>query len=273
MAIIADSIRAFINTNQKEHEPLSNFTRRFKTSKDIMEAQIGGPLILKKFIKTMDEYKMNEEVLIDQDENSNETNNSATQTKNETMVTEFKCIKKATNILYAYIYIENTEPKKYASVLKTLNQQKLFGNNQFPKTIIEANAILSNHNYEMSKNRNNERNAKKPEEIKNENNEYFITPTFSFAQIELCCYCCGRKGHKSNQCKLKNIIPKNQWEIAKTKAQFAKNQGSNDQKSENTNNDTNITNEKQVGWANMHFHFIKQVKCMILYSWKVIQPI
>ena len=72
MAIITDSIREFINTNQKEHKTVSYFTRRFKTSKDIMEAQIGGPLILKKFIKTMDEYKMNEEVLIDQDENSNE---------------------------------------------------------------------------------------------------------------------------------------------------------------------------------------------------------
>ena len=97
---------------------------------------------------------------------------------------ERKCIKKAANILYAYIYIENADPDKYRSVLKTLNQQKLFGNNQFPKTIIEANAILSNHNYEMSKNRNNERNANKTEGIKNENNEDFNTSTLSFAQIE-----------------------------------------------------------------------------------------
>ena len=51
MAILADSIRTFINTKQKEHKTLNNFTRRFKTSKDIMEAQIGGPLILKKISK------------------------------------------------------------------------------------------------------------------------------------------------------------------------------------------------------------------------------
>ena len=126
-----------------------------------MEAQIGRALILKKFIKTMDEYKTKEEVLVDQDENSNKTYNLAT------IAAEQKCIKKAANILYAYIYIENADPDKYRSVLKTLNQQKLFGNNQFPKTIIEANAILSNHNYEMSKNRNNERNANKTEGIKN----------------------------------------------------------------------------------------------------------
>ena len=146
MAIIADSIRAFINTKQKEHETLGDYTRRYKTSKDIMEAQICGPLILKKFIKTMHEYKMNDEILIDQDENSNESQNSASQTKNETRIKALKCSKKAANILYAYIYIENADPKKYGSVLKTLNQQKSFGNDQFPKTIVEANAILSNHN-------------------------------------------------------------------------------------------------------------------------------
>ena len=107
MAIIADSIRGFINTKQKENESLSDYTRRYKTSKDIMEAQIGGPLILKKYIKTMSEYKINNKILIDQDENPNETQNSVSQTKNEIIANEKNCIKKAANILYAYIYIEN----------------------------------------------------------------------------------------------------------------------------------------------------------------------
>ena len=33
-----------------------------------MEAQIGGPLILKKIIKILDEYKTNEVVLVDQEQ-------------------------------------------------------------------------------------------------------------------------------------------------------------------------------------------------------------
>ena len=98
MAIIADAIRTFINTRQKENEALNNYTRRFKTSLDIMEAQIGGPITLKKFIKTMPEYKMNEEMLVDQDEDMNETTNLET-----------KYVKKAANILYAYLYLENAD--------------------------------------------------------------------------------------------------------------------------------------------------------------------
>ena len=49
------------------------------------------------------------------------------------------------------------------------------------------------------------------------------TPTLSFAHLETRCYCCGKKGHKSPQCKHHNTIPKNKWAIAKTKAQFAHN--------------------------------------------------
>ena len=227
MAIIADSIRGFINTKQKENESLSDFTRRYKTSKDIMEAQIGGPLILKKYIKTMDEYKINNEILIDQDENPNETQNSVLQTKSEIIANEKNCIKKAANILYAYIYIENADSRKYGSVLKTLNQQKSFGNDQFPKTIIKANSILSNHNYEANKKRYNDTTDNNQEDTKNLNNNNYITPTLSFAQIELRCYCCGKKGHRSNQCKFKNTIPKDKWAIAKTKEQFAKDEENN----------------------------------------------
>ena len=45
MSIITDSIRAFLNTKQKESETLQDYTRRFKTSKEIMESHVGGPLV------------------------------------------------------------------------------------------------------------------------------------------------------------------------------------------------------------------------------------
>ena len=104
MSIIADSIRTFINTKQKENEVLSNCTRHFKTSLDIMEAQIGGPIILNKFIKTMPEYKANEEMLVNQDDKTSETTNLETNF--------IKYIKKAANILYAYIYIYRMQIKE-----------------------------------------------------------------------------------------------------------------------------------------------------------------
>jgi len=48
MTTIADSICNMLNIQQREEENLSDFTTKFKSSKDLMESQIEGPIILKK---------------------------------------------------------------------------------------------------------------------------------------------------------------------------------------------------------------------------------
>ena len=48
MAITADAINVFMNTRQKDNESLQEYTSRFKSSKDIMELHVGGPITLKK---------------------------------------------------------------------------------------------------------------------------------------------------------------------------------------------------------------------------------
>ena len=50
MAIIMDAFRASFNAKQKENESLQDFTRRFKTSKDILESHLGGPIQLEKYV-------------------------------------------------------------------------------------------------------------------------------------------------------------------------------------------------------------------------------
>ena len=57
MSIIIDAIIIFINTRQKENESLQEYTRRFKTAKDIMESHIREPIVLKKYIQFSPEYK------------------------------------------------------------------------------------------------------------------------------------------------------------------------------------------------------------------------
>lgn len=48
MAIITDSFRAVFNCRQKEKESLQDYTRRFKTAKEVLESHIGGPVRLNK---------------------------------------------------------------------------------------------------------------------------------------------------------------------------------------------------------------------------------
>ena len=56
MSIFTDSIYSFINANQKENKSLHDYTRRFKTCRDVMVLQLGGPTVLKKYIQTLQEY-------------------------------------------------------------------------------------------------------------------------------------------------------------------------------------------------------------------------
>ena len=166
-----------------------------------------------------------------------------------------KYAKKVVSKLYAYIYLKNSDKTKYDSILKNLNQQNSFRNNQYPKSITEANSILNNHKFDrtyLNKNKNNI-----PD---NEDAPLSLT----FTQIESRCYYCGKSGHKSPQCRFKDK-PKNKWCI--NKLQFTQKNKENKEKNENTTEDTEETstysrkstitsksNPKPIGWTNLHYN-------------------
>lgn len=56
MEIILGTLYAMLLTKQKDKESLSNFTKCFKVSIDVLKAHIGGPLILTKCVKTLANY-------------------------------------------------------------------------------------------------------------------------------------------------------------------------------------------------------------------------
>ena len=56
ISIIADALRAAITLKQRENENLQEYTRRFKTSKEILEQHLGGPLVLTKYDMKMNGY-------------------------------------------------------------------------------------------------------------------------------------------------------------------------------------------------------------------------
>ena len=95
--------------------------------------------------------------------------------------------------------------------------QQLLGNDQYPKTITEANTVLSNHRFVYAKvtNTNPGNQSKyKPDEQEQEKVNIF------FAQMEKKCYCCGKKGHRSPQCQYK-VKPKAEWAINKSQQSHA----------------------------------------------------
>ena len=56
MSIISDAFRSLFMSKQKDSESLQDYTRCFKTSTDILESHLGGPMILEKYVRTMTGY-------------------------------------------------------------------------------------------------------------------------------------------------------------------------------------------------------------------------
>jgi hypothetical protein len=95
--------------------------------------------------------------------------------------------------LLAYIYLENADQAKYGTILSGLDTQNSLGNDQYPKTVSEANSILSNHCFDSIKSPTKMTNKLSSEQSKKETEPEKINLTF--AQLEGKCYCCGKVGH------------------------------------------------------------------------------
>jgi hypothetical protein len=127
MCIISDAFRALFNVQQKESESLQDYTRRFKTAREILESHLGRQIILAKFVRTMPKY----------------------DAKDMTAVQD--CIETGSEQLFAFLYLENADQEKYGSLLKGLKSQKSLGHDQYPIMLTEANNVLSNHRFDASK--------------------------------------------------------------------------------------------------------------------------
>ena len=128
MSIISDAFRALFSTKQKEGEGLQDYTRRFKTARDILESHLGGPICMMKYVESMKKLNLLGSTATDED-----------------------YYNKSSEQLLAYVYLENSNQDKYGSLLKNLNQQKSLENDQYPKTVASANSALSLHPFDNFK--------------------------------------------------------------------------------------------------------------------------
>ena len=136
MFIISQALRYLLNCKQKEKESLQDYTKRFRVAAEVLESHMGCPIYLLKLMTNMKEFDKND-------------SDSVT-----------KCGKQKHEQLLAYVYLENADQSKYGSILSGLNTQNSLRNEQYPKTLIEANNVLSNHELDKKSVTSNKKNEK-----------------------------------------------------------------------------------------------------------------
>ena len=199
-SIVIDSLESFIKTKQRDDEDLVDFTRRFKSARDVMESHMGSPMVCVKMLESDPAFVKG------------------------TTSSHSICRDNAAAKIYSLLFLRNVDQLKYGSVLKGLEAQFSLGQDQYPKTLVGAIGVLSDHPFdqgyaEARRKKKEKERTKKDRNTSNKKEEEAGTPEeMTFAQLEGACYCCGKKGHKSPQCKKKDKIPKAEWAINKTSA-------------------------------------------------------
>jgi hypothetical protein len=126
-------------TKQKDAKSLQNYTKIFRIATEVLESPFGGPIIISKNLSTIKEYIKFPTDAIEQENN---------QKYQDQVFGQF----------LAYIYLQNSYQSKYRLIFAGLITQQSSKNNQHPKTITEANNILSNHKFDTSKHTNKNKN-------------------------------------------------------------------------------------------------------------------
>ena len=159
---------------QYHDEHVNDYIRQFKQLRDTLEELIGMRL-LDYYYDNNDEYK--------------------TAPTKKTLAK-----KNGWDLLMATILVDGSDKDKFGSLKKDLQSQFNRGNDQYPKTVEAAQEILSEHRiddaYFERRKRQNQRSDTKP----NASKPSVATVETSFAQKEIICYCCGKKGHASPDC-------------------------------------------------------------------------
>jgi hypothetical protein len=125
--IVLDAMTTLFGTKQQDNESLQDYTKWFRVARDVLESQFGGPIALTKYVEKESNYDPTNETIVKQ------------------------CRKTVSEEFLAVLYLKNADQKKYGSILQGLNTQQSLHNDQYPKTVIDANNVLSNHKFDNYK--------------------------------------------------------------------------------------------------------------------------
>lgn len=131
-------MKNLFNLQQKHNETLIDYMAWFKSAQDIAVAQIGGPIVMTKYIKSMPVY---------------------TTTKHD------KFSEQAFKELVAYLYLTNSDKTKYGSLVNGLSLQFSLEQNQYPKDVLDATNILSNHQFDAAYSENKKKKKEQQNQL------------------------------------------------------------------------------------------------------------
>jgi hypothetical protein len=191
MVSMSDALDRMINVKQQDNESLLDYVKRFKQLRDVSKSQLGNTF-LDTFVEHQAEYPTAKDEVL----------NPGTQQNMKTEAFEKWMIS---------LLIRGSDQTKYGTLLRGFISQYSLGNNQYPANITTATDVLSNHKLDQQFYNNQKKNRERSREERNKN-ENGNNPT-SFAQSEMTCYCCGKKGHLSPECEKRNTIPRDQWHV------------------------------------------------------------
>ncbi len=201
MAIITESLRHLVNIRQGEEESLHDYTQRFRSAKDVFKSHLGGNIQFYNVLTSMPE------VLAESDDDKRA---KLEKTKNTEINERW----------LSYLYLTSADHKRYGSLVTYLAERYSLQKDEYPKTLKDTTPVLSNHKPDTSRNKTQTPRSDKKGDGDQGGDVNKETPIeLSFAQMEGACYCCGKLGHMSNTCKLKDTIPRDQWAINKMKQQ------------------------------------------------------
>ena len=211
MKTVCDAMKSFVNLRQKEDESSIDYLKRFKAARDVFYSHTGKgfcfPVLLENDANYVTQLRTSVETLRTPEER--EVAKKAMQDIAKKHMDEF----------HAYVYLENADRTRYGSIVTGLESQFNLNNDQYPKTLIDAQNVMENHPYDAEykrKKKQREDQRRQSNQDRNKNKDKEETPTLSFAQLRNTCYCCG-KNHKLPDCPVRHSTPKDQWHINKAK--------------------------------------------------------
>ena len=129
MSVASGTFRAFFNCAQEESETLSEYTRRFKEAREILQSRLGGPILATKAMEGTRPAGV-------QMERNDEGGMGILLALDQATIIDEQ--------LSSHAHLENADQRKFGSVLKGLKSQKSLENDQFPRTTTKAHGVLSN---------------------------------------------------------------------------------------------------------------------------------